>query len=51
VAVKKKIVFGKKAISIRLDNVVLAFFRKTGRGWQSRINLILREWMEKNGGR
>lgn len=32
----------KKAVSIRLDEDVLAYFRKSGPGWQSRINLVLR---------
>lgn len=39
---------GKHMIAIRLDNVVLDFFRKMGRGWQTKINLILREHMEKH---
>jgi uncharacterized protein (DUF4415 family) len=33
----------KQAISLRLDNDVLAHFRRTGRGWQSRINTALRK--------
>ena len=36
----------KKAITIRLDPDVLEHFRATGRGWQTRINSILREAME-----
>jgi uncharacterized protein (DUF4415 family) len=32
----------KEAVSIRLDSDVLAHFRATGRGWQSRINDALR---------
>jgi uncharacterized protein (DUF4415 family) len=31
------------AVSIRLDPDVLAYFRATGRGWQSRINEVLRK--------
>ncbi len=31
----------KKAVSIRLDPDVLAHFRATGPGWQSRINAAL----------
>jgi uncharacterized protein (DUF4415 family) len=33
----------KQAVSIRLDPEVLAHFRATGRGWQSRINEVLRK--------
>ena len=34
----------KKSISIRLDTDVLAYYRATGRGWQSRINEALRRY-------
>lgn len=33
----------KRAVSLRLDPDVLAHFRGTGRGWQSRINALLRK--------
>tara|TARA_R110000772_G_scaffold158266_4_gene269484 strand:+ start:5462 stop:5614 length:153 start_codon:yes stop_codon:yes gene_type:complete len=33
----------KKPVSIRLDQDVLAKFKATGPGWQSRINEALRE--------
>lgn len=33
----------KLAISIRLDQDVVEKFKSTGRGWQSRINQILRK--------
>ena len=36
----------KEAISIKLDRDVLAFFRKHGRGYQTRINAVLRRYME-----
>jgi uncharacterized protein (DUF4415 family) len=32
----------KEAVNIRLDPDVLAYFRRTGRGWQSRVNAALR---------
>jgi hypothetical protein len=32
----------KRAVSLRLDADVLAHFRRTGSGWQSRINDTLR---------
>ena len=36
----------KKAVSIRLDQDVLEFFKAAGRGYQTRINAILRSYME-----
>jgi uncharacterized protein (DUF4415 family) len=33
----------KDSISLRLDRDVIAHFRGTGRGWQSRINAALRK--------
>lgn len=33
----------KQAISLRLDNDVVAYYRRSGRGWQSRINAALRK--------
>jgi uncharacterized protein (DUF4415 family) len=33
----------KRAVSVRLDADVLAHFRRTGPGWQSRINAALRK--------
>lgn len=33
----------KEAVNIRLDPDVLAYFRASGRGWQSRINSVLRK--------
>ena len=36
----------KQAISIRLDEDVVAFFKTSGPGYQSRINAVLRSYME-----
>lgn len=36
----------KEAISIKLDEDVLSYFRKQGRGYQTRINAVLRRYME-----
>ena len=36
----------KEAISIKLDKDVLAFFREPGRGYQTRINTVLRRYMQ-----
>ena len=33
----------KKQVTLRLDSEVVARFRASGRGWQSRINDILRK--------
>ena len=33
----------KQPVSLRLDSDVLAHFRRSGRGWQSRINAVLRK--------
>ena len=40
---------GKRLLSIRLDNDVLAWFRRQGRGYQTRINAVLRAYMERRG--
>lgn len=36
---------GKRQISLRLDADVLDFFKQGGRGYQSRINAVLRAYM------
>ena len=36
----------KEKVSIRLDPEVVSFFRAQGRGWQSRINALLRSYVE-----
>ena len=33
----------KQPVSLRLDADVIAHFRRAGRGWQSRINSVLRK--------
>jgi uncharacterized protein (DUF4415 family) len=38
----------KKAVQIRLDADVLAWFKAYGKGYQSRINAALREVMARN---
>lgn len=37
----------KDAISIRLDSDVLDFFKSTGKGYQTRINAVLRHYMHE----
>jgi uncharacterized protein (DUF4415 family) len=41
----------KKQITLRLDPDVLAFFRKTGRGYQTTINAVLRKYVESRKSR
>ena len=37
----------KEAISIRLDEDVLSYFKSLGAGYQTRINAVLRHFMEQ----
>lgn len=37
----------KNAISIRLDQDVIDFFKATGKGYQTRINAVLRHYMQE----
>jgi len=37
---------GKKAISIRLDSDIIDFFKEEGKGYQSKINNVLRSYIE-----
>lgn len=39
----------KQAISIRLDEDVIAWFRETGPKYQTRINAVLRSYVEQVG--
>ena len=36
----------KQSVAIRLDPDVLAAFRAEGPGWQTRMNAVLRDWIE-----
>ena len=40
----------KEAISIRIDADVLEKLRASGEGWQSRVNAVLRAYVEKGAG-
>jgi uncharacterized protein (DUF4415 family) len=37
----------KEPVTLRLDADVLAWFKKGGRGYQTRINRALREWVAR----
>ena len=39
----------KKAISVRVDEDILAFFKRGGDGYQGRINAVLRHFMTEQG--
>lgn len=38
----------KEAISIRIDDDVLSYFKSLGSGYQTRINTVLRHFMEQS---
>lgn len=40
----------KQILSVRIDGDVLAFFKSQGRGYQTRINAVLRSYMEAKQG-
>ena len=40
---RPKLKDAKRPVNLRLDPDVIAHFRRTGRGWQSRINAALRK--------
>jgi len=42
---------GKESVTIRLDRDLLQWFRRQGRGYQTRINAVLRAFKEAQGGR
>jgi|SRR5690349_13607190 uncharacterized protein (DUF4415 family) len=37
---------GKEPVTLRLDKDILAWFRQRGRGYQTRINAVLRAFVE-----
>ena len=41
----------KKAISLRVDNDVLEYFRSLGPGYQTRMNAVLRSFMQSSASR
>lgn len=38
----------KAHVNLRLDHDVVAAFRATGRGWQTRLNAALKDWLKAN---
>ncbi len=41
----------KKAVSIRLDEDIIDFFKKSGKGYQTRMNAVLRHFMTEQKNR
>jgi uncharacterized protein (DUF4415 family) len=41
----------KRQVTMRFDADVLEFFKRSGRGWQGRMNAVLRSFMEQRGDR
>lgn len=41
----------KEAVTLRLDPDVLTYFRKAGRGYQTRINAVLKAFVESRARR
>jgi uncharacterized protein (DUF4415 family) len=41
----------KAVLNMRVDRDVLDFFRRQGKGYQSRINAVLRSFVEHQAGR
>lgn len=37
----------KTQIALRVDNATLSAFKATGKGWQSRMNEALAEWIKR----
>ncbi len=40
----------KRQVTMRFDADVLEFFKRAGRGWQGRMNAVLRSFMERQQG-
>jgi uncharacterized protein (DUF4415 family) len=38
----------KSSTTLRFDNDILAAFKATGKGWQTRINNALRDWLNEH---
>lgn len=39
---------GKTQIALRVDNNILEAFRATGKGWQTRMNAALKQWLAEH---
>ena len=41
----------KQLVSVRYSPEVLAYFRSTGEGWQSRMDSVLRQYVNRHSGK
>ena len=48
---RPKLASPKQLVSVRYSPEVLAFFRATGEGWQSRMDRVLREYVARRSRR
>ena len=39
----------KAPLTVRYDHEVVAYFKSTGAGWQTRMNEVLYEWVANQG--
>lgn len=46
---RPKLVAPKRQVTLRLDADVIDGLRSTGRGWQTRVNEALRQWLRRTG--
>ncbi len=44
---RPKLLNPKQPVTIRLDADVLTYFKKTGKGWQTKVNDILNDYVKK----
>lgn len=47
IALMQRPMVNKRQVTMRLDADVLEFFKRAGRGWQGRMNAVLRSFMEQ----
>ncbi|MDO5680971.1 MAG: BrnA antitoxin family protein [Pelistega sp.] len=47
---RPKIARPKVPMTIRIDADILEAFKATGSGWQTRINVVLKEWLASQNG-
>ncbi|WP_232023586.1 BrnA antitoxin family protein [Thiomicrorhabdus aquaedulcis] len=45
---RPKLVHPKEKVTIRFDAEVVNYFKSTGKGWQTRMNDALNEWMKEH---
>lgn len=38
----------KQPVTIRLDSPIVDYFKSTGKGWQTRMNDALNQWMKEH---